>query len=115
MLQCDVRAPPPLGGFLRVQVAITLERDVIYRLELQGIISAPVHLYLHYTELDGQGELTGEYEEITATATYSNTDVITHIEFSSQIPYQRFRVGVAMMNGLIRGPVNETNLDYGKE
>ena len=106
---------PILDGFRRVQVSITQGGDAIYRLGLRASINTPVHLHFRYRELTKKGELTGYEIPVVTDAMYNNTDVITHTEFRTQIPYPRFRVGVALVFGLIRGPINETNLNYGED
>lgn len=72
----------------------------------------PVNLFFSYTQVGGVGEAS--MVNRTALATYNGTDSITHIEFNSQIPFQRFRVGVALMNRFIRGPINQTDREIGE-
>ena len=54
--------------------------------------------------VDAENEKTGELLEMahtlnrTTTISYNNTMTITHIEFKSQVPFQVFRVGVALFS-----------------
>ena len=90
---------------------------MVYQLFLRGQINTPVNLFFSYTEVVAK-ELEGEREprvaNRTALTTYNSTDAITHVEFRSQVPFPRFRVGVALMNGFLRGPINQTAESYGK-
>ena len=55
----------------------------------------------------------------TTTMAFNGTDIITHTEANSNIPYQRFRVEVALISRELDvdviGPFNDTNQILGKK
>ena len=68
----------------------------------------PVHLYLRYRNTDNN-----EMDEKITSATYTNLQNIRHIEFDSDVNFERFEVKVALQSGSVRGPVMSAG-SYGK-
>ena len=56
-------------------------------------MNVPVHLFFEYFNEDESDIATR-----TTVASYNGADNIMHIEFMSEIPFQRFRVRVASMS-----------------
>ena len=103
-----------IGGFKSFDILITQDGDVIYKLRLRGMINIPVHLNLEYIDAsDDAGNNPARQSKITSIS-YNSTDTISHIEFKSQVPFQKFRVGVSMVNGFDEGPMNMTDTVFGK-
>lgn len=92
-----------------MDVLITQDGDVIYKLRLRGTINTPVHLFFTYTEVGGAGAEMNQ----TTVASFNGTDFIVHLEFNSQIPFSKFRVGVALMSRFTLGPFTEAFGQYG--
>lgn len=103
-----------------MDILITQDNDIIYKLVLRDVINVPVQLFFTYTRITG-GEEEGEgprgvanVRNETSSITYNNSNTITHIEFRSMIPFQRFRVGVALMDGFTLGPINTSADEFGE-
>ena len=91
---------------MNVDVLITQEGDVIFKLRLHALINNPVHLFLTYVDANRDTpEATRLEINRTSSISYNNTDTITHIEFRSQIPFQVFRLGIALTSDSVLGPV----------
>jgi hypothetical protein len=105
------------GGVRNLDVLITQDGDVIYKLNLRGRVNTPVNLFFMYSRV-GEGDVDdasiGSVVNRTGRATFNGTDSITHIEFNSRIPFQRFQVGVALMSGFTLGPINQSSKNFGQ-
>ena len=104
------------GGFQNLDVLITQDGDVIYKLRLRGRMNTPVNLLLMYTRIGARARGEGEASVVnrTSLATFNATDRISNIEFSSQVPFRRFQVGVALMSGFTIGPINQSARNFGE-
>ena len=96
--------------------------DIDITLSLSPAINTPVALVLRYMEVigdEGEGEEEGGVVMMTTMATYNNTDLIVNRELNSSIPYERFRVGVALMSSElgvdVLGPFIKHDRIFGKE
>ena len=107
----------PAGLFKRLDVLITQEHDVIYKIQLNNAVNIPVHLFFLYTDASSEGEdETGVSRNVNTTASYNSTANITHIEFMSQVPFEEFRVSVALRTRAGQlGPLNEKTETFGKQ
>ena len=101
-------------------VQITEQGFVIFTLILKHPINTPVALLLRYSEVTEEEEGGMVRRSNTTTiVTFNGTDVIIHTEANSDIPYQRFRVEVALISRELDvdviGPFNELNQIFGKK
>ena len=105
------------GTFKGLDVLITQDGDVIYKINLHNEINTPVHLFFKYIDASEEEEEEGMSvpTNITTNASFNSTVNITHIEFMSQVPFEKFRVFVALMSrdGQL-GPLNENMETFGK-
>ena len=77
-----------------------MDRDVIFDLNLPTKLQDPVQLYLEYRNVDNS-----EMDTKTTSAMYTNLKNIRHIEFDSDVNFERFDVSVALESGGVRGPI----------
>ena len=98
------------GTFTDIEVRITVDRDVIFDIDLPTRLEDPVRLYLEYTNTENR-----EIDRKTTSAMYTNLSTIRHIEFDSDVNFERFEVGVALMSHTVRGPVTLAVGQYGKQ
>lgn len=97
------------GSFKDIEVRITVDRDVIFDVSLPTRLEDPIRLYLEYRDTD-----SGEMDPVVTSAMYTNTSDILHIEFDSDVNFERFEVGVALeSNTGVRGPITQAGR-YGK-
>ena len=97
------------GQFTDVAVRITVDSDVIFDVDLPVELEDPVRLYLKYIDVD-----SGKIDEVKTSALYTNLTHILHIEFDSDVMFERFQVTVAVeaVDGT-RGPLRPAG-QYGK-
>ncbi len=87
-------------------VLITQGGDIIFKLTLPKVINVPVQVLMVYSNENAKDDNNDFSQANRTTATsFNNTDAITHIVFSSKLPYKVFRVGVALVSGSAEGPV----------
>lgn len=98
-----------LGQFTDVAVRITVDSDVIFDVDLPVELENPVQLYLKYVDVD-----SGEVDEVQTSAMYTNLRNIRHIEFDSNVIFERFQVTIAVesVDGT-RGPLSPAG-QYGE-
>lgn len=98
-----------LGQFTDIAVRITVDSDVIFDVDLPVALEDPVRLYLRYVDID-----SGKVDEVQTEAMYTNLKYIRHIEFDSDVIFERFQVTVAVesMDGT-RGPLRNAG-QYGE-
>ena len=89
------------GTFKSIAVRVTRQKDVIFDIELKISIEEPLSLYLEYTDM-----VSGlNYTKVTS-GMYMNVTTICHVEFDSQVKFDKFRVSVALQSSRgIRGPL----------
>ena len=107
-----------IGGFKDVGILITQGGDVIFKLSLRAVINVPVNILMVYTDARKESfHRTKHYlhqSNRTTTASFNNTDAITHIVFKSRVPFDIFRVGVALVSGSVEGPVQNNSRVHSK-
>ena len=98
-----------IGQFTDVAVRITVDGDVIFDVDLPVQLEDPVRLYLKYVDVDSD-----KVDEVQTSAMYTNLKYIRHIEFNSDVIFERFRVTIAVesVDG-IRGPLRPAG-QYGE-
>lgn len=86
-----------------------MDRDTIFDLDLPVRLEDPLRLYLEYTDV-----ASGRLDVVKTSAMYTNLSNIRHIEFDSDVMFDRFRVSVALefVDGT-RGPVRAAG-QYGE-
>ena len=102
-----------VGQFNDIAVRITVDRDVIFDIDLPARLEDPVRLYLLYSDVD-----SGEVDEVITSAIYTNLTNIYHIVFDSEVRYDRFQVTVALISepfegARVRGPLRNAG-EYGE-
>ena len=102
-----------------MDVLITQDGDVIFKLNLPALINTPVHLFLTYEDATHekdkkQGGMPYKMNR-TTTISYNNTKTIIYIEFKCQLLFQVFRVGVALFNSPILGSIEMSQEIYSKQ
>lgn len=97
------------GTFKDIEVRITVDRDVIFDIDLPTRLEDPVRLYLEYINIENR-----KMDQKTTSAMYTNLSTIRHIEFDSDVNFERFEVGVALVSGRERGPITRAG-QYGKQ
>ncbi len=108
------------GSFLNIEVIITQDGDVIYIITLRAVINTPVSLLFVYYNADDDDDdddnttLDFLTSNQTTTISYNNTEMITHMEFKSRIPFPRFAVSVALTTNSVTGPLERVTAVYGK-
>ena len=97
------------GTFKDIEIRITVERDVLFDIDLPTPLEDPVRLYLEYMNV-----VSREMDRQTTSAMYTNLSTIRHIEFDSDVNFEQFEVGVALeSNTGVRGPITPAG-QYGK-
>ena len=98
-----------IGQFTDVAVRITVDSDVIFDVDLPVELEDPVRLYLQYIDVD-----SGKVDEVQTSALYTNLRNIRHIEFDSDVIFERFQVTIAVesVDGT-RGPLRPAG-QYGE-
>ena len=98
-----------IGQFTDVAVRITIDSDVIFDVDLPVELEDPVRLYLKYVDVD-----SGKVDEVQTSAMYTNLRNIRHIEFDSNVIFERFQVTIAVesVDGT-RGPLRPAG-QYGE-
>lgn len=98
------------GTFKDIEVRITVERDVLFDIDLPTPLEDPVRLYLEYTNV-----VTQRKDRQTTSAMYTNVSTIRHIEFDSDVNFEQFEVSVALeSNTGVREPITSAQGQYGK-
>ena len=87
---------------------VTATQGVILRVNLIRALAAAVRLRVVYTEV-GTGRLPSR---LTTTTKYSETNEIIYIDES--VPFQLFRVEVALVAGPVMGPLYHDPVTHGK-
>ena len=86
-----------------------MDRDVLFDLDLPTQLTEPVRLYLEYRNVDN-----GLMDTKITSAMYTNLRNIRHIEFDSEVQFERFEVSVALISTTrVIGPVVPAG-QYGK-
>ena len=102
---------------------ITQGGDIIFKLTLPAIINVPVNILMVFTDASREKKKDGgnraasgsaKQSNRTTTASFNSTDAITHIIFRSKVPFNVFRVGVALVSGSVEGPVQNNSRIHGK-
>ena len=97
------------GTFKDIEVRITVERDVLFDIDLPTALEDPVRLYLEYTNVVNRRK-----DPQTTSAMYTNVSTIRHIEFDSDVNFEQFEVSVALeSNTGVRGPLTSAG-QHGK-
>jgi len=108
------------GGFKDVGVLITQGGDIIFKLSLPAIINVPVNILMVFTDANKEAKEDRDSSNLvkqsnrSTTTSFNNTDAITHIIFSSKVPFNVFTVGVALVSGPVEGPVQNNSKIYGE-
>ena len=87
--------------------------DIIFKLSLRAVINVPVNILMVYTDAKKESShRTKHYSHQsnrTTTVTFNNTDAITYIVFKPMVPFDIFRVGMALISGSVEGPVQNNS------
>ena len=97
----------PLGSF-ELRVDVTQKGDVLFEVTLPTPLSKPVKLIMEYVDLDNS-----QRQNVTTNVAYIATTSFLHLERSSRVPFDRFRVSVRLMTSLVKGPSVEDINDHG--
>ena len=98
--------PPFLAGDFDLDVDITTAGDVLLQLTLLAPVPGEVRLRIKYTSPDST-----EPHTRTSNEAYINASRITADVRNSDVPYQQFKVQVALIVGNQQGPFVPESLD----
>ena len=101
------------GGFARINVQTTDDKDVVFVTHLGVNYNEEFRILLSYTNIDNLSQT----QEITTSAAFCSTTLINHVEFGSQVPFKRFTVRVRLVflsHESVYGPYNDVPGEHGK-
>ena len=96
-----------LGMPSRVTPFVTINREVILRVNLARAMFAEVQLFIRYIER-GTGKMTSQ----TTPTRYAQSEEITYID--ENVPFQQFTVDVALVSGAQKGPLIQGSQMHGR-
>ena len=83
----------------QLEVDVTAEGNLMLAVTLQTAIPGPVRLRIKYT-----WAVQPVPVEQTTSTTFENRREIVHMVFRSEVPFQQFRLQVALQVGRVVGP-----------
>ena len=83
----------------QLAVAVTAEGNLMLTVTLQTAIPGPVRLRIKYT-----WAVQPDMVERTTNTTFEDMREILHTVFRSEVPFQQFRLQVALQVGRVVGP-----------
>ena len=92
-----------------MRVDVTQGGDVLFEVTLPTPLSKPVNLIMEYVDLDS----LLKRKNVTTNVAYIATTSFLHLEPSSRVPFDQFRVSVRLTSSFILGPLVEDIEDYG--
>ena len=92
-----------------MRVDVTQGGDVLFEVTLPTPLSKPVNLIMEYVNLDNPLRR----KNVTTTVAYIAKTSFLHLEPSSRVPFDRFRVSVRLTSSFIVGPPVEDINDRG--
>ena len=98
----------PLGSF-DLRVDVTQGGDVLFEVTLPTPLSKPINLIMEYVNLDNPLRR----KNVTTNVAYIAKTSFLHLEPSSRVPFDRFRVSVRLISSFIIGPPVEDDIDRG--
>ena len=88
-----------VAGDFQLEVMVTAEGKLVLTVTLQTAIPGPVRLRIKYTWV-----VQPDTVEQTSSATFENMREIVHQISRSAVPFQQFRLQVALQVGRVVGP-----------
>lgn len=98
----------PLGSF-DLRVDVTQKGDVLFEVTLPTPLSKPIKLIMEYIDLDN----LFSRKNMTTNVAYIARTPFLHLEPSSRVPFERFRVSVHLTASLSVGPAVQDINDHG--
>lgn len=95
------------GELADVTTFVTATQGVILRVNLIRALSAGVRLFVRYTDVG-----SGRQSRLTTSTQYSETNEIIYIDES--VPFQQFKVDVALVAGSVTGPEYHDPVIHGR-
>ena len=92
-----------------MRVDVTQKGDVLLEVTLHTPLSEPVKLIMEYVDLDSHFR----HKNVTSNVAYIAMSSFLHLERSSRVPFDRFRVSMRLMTSLVKGPSVEDINDHG--
>ena len=94
-----------------MDLLISTNGDIIFKLRLPSPILVPVQLFIMYIDANDNERV---YTRVAENA-YDGTDLITHMEPSFQVPteFNTVRIRIALRYQRLQGPFNESALTFG--
>lgn len=92
-----------------MRVDVTQGGDVLFEVTLPTPLSKPVNLIMEYVNLDNPLRR----KNVTTNVAYIAKTSFLHLEPSSRVPFDRFRVSVRLTSSFIIGPPIEDINDRG--
>ena len=92
-----------------MRVDVTQGGDVLFEVTLPTPLSKPVKLIMEYVDLDS----LFRRKNVTTNVAYIAKTSFLHLEPSSRVPFDRFRVSVRLKSSFIVGPSVEDIDDRG--
>ncbi|XP_064398715.1 uncharacterized protein LOC135345243 isoform X2 [Halichondria panicea] len=99
-----------IGSFNSLDLLISTNGDIIFKLRLPYPILVPVQLSIIYMDANDNRKI---FSKVTENA-YIGTDLITHFEPSFQVPtdFNTVRIRIALRYQRLQGPFNESPLTF---
>ena len=94
-----------------MEIEITTKRDVIIIVNLPRALPVPVNLVILYRDVENP---SAQPDKKITEAAYLNTAMITHIDFSSKVPFEHFTAEVGLSSQGVRGPLMRAQGEFGK-
>jgi hypothetical protein len=92
-----------------LRVDVTQRGDVLFEVTLPTPLSKPVNLIMEYVDLDN----LFRRKNVTTNVAYIATTSFLHLESTSRVPFDRFRVSVRLTSSFVIGPTVEDINDRG--
>lgn len=109
ILQIQMILVSPTLGFFVFRVDVTQKGDVLFEITLPTPLSEPVKLIMEYIDLSNLFRRMN----VTTNAAYITNGSFLHLEPSSRVPFERFRVSVWLKVSSIIGPAVQDIHDHG--
>ncbi len=96
------------GSFNDLNLLIGQDRDIIFKLMLPAPILVPVQLYIVYEDADDPTRVS---QPRVTNNTYSNTQLITHLEPRFRVPsdFTSVRIRIRLQFENYQGPFNTSD------
>ena len=100
------------GEINSLNVLITTDKDIFFKIQHPSKILVPVQLYIVYIDANNPTRTVSQ----VSTTVFRDTKLITHFVPNSLVPpgFDRVQVMIALQHGDMQGPIHSSGLAYGR-